>query len=317
MSNLYHINPETGRVNICRATKQKCPYGGETGQENHFSTKEEAKHHNEKILSEIYSNTTSLRKTKNSKNRSNADSNAKTYKRKTIPTMNQEQAAKLTAEMYQEFADLQKQLTKDEQRALHFYSGNGAEKINNLLRETATEKEMSKISKQTGYEIAKEITPILDNLMKEHDRGENKEPKKLYRYIEIPENTNIDEYIQENFENTDEYTDKAFISTTEDPEHIAGFIHAYGQKKKYVLLEIETNKGISLQDKPEEMSGRLTSFEKERLLPRDMKFSIESINETTIKPNPTRETLTRQFTTFADPKIKPAQLRMITLKEKG
>jgi len=112
MSNLYHINKETGRVNICRATKQKCPYGGKTGQENHFATKEEAKQHNEKILSEIYSNTTSLRKTKNSKNQSNANLNDRKYKRKTVPTMNQEQASKLTTEMYQEFENLKKTIDK-------------------------------------------------------------------------------------------------------------------------------------------------------------------------------------------------------------
>lgn len=35
----YHINPETGRANICRATKH-CPLGADTP---HFDTKEEAK----------------------------------------------------------------------------------------------------------------------------------------------------------------------------------------------------------------------------------------------------------------------------------
>ncbi len=37
MSNGYHISPETGRANVCRATKRDCPVGGE-----HFATREEA-----------------------------------------------------------------------------------------------------------------------------------------------------------------------------------------------------------------------------------------------------------------------------------
>lgn len=37
--NKFHINPETGRVNICRATVKECPV---SGQENHYETKAEA-----------------------------------------------------------------------------------------------------------------------------------------------------------------------------------------------------------------------------------------------------------------------------------
>lgn len=43
---MYHINPRTGRVNICRADPRygRCPFGGEA---EHFPTKEEARGHYE------------------------------------------------------------------------------------------------------------------------------------------------------------------------------------------------------------------------------------------------------------------------------
>lgn len=48
---MYHINPETGVVSRCRATV-KCPFGGETGSENHFKTPAEARKGYEVIVSE-------------------------------------------------------------------------------------------------------------------------------------------------------------------------------------------------------------------------------------------------------------------------
>lgn len=38
----YHINPHTGRAGVCRAHKRPCEFGGDTGQENHYNSKEEA-----------------------------------------------------------------------------------------------------------------------------------------------------------------------------------------------------------------------------------------------------------------------------------
>lgn len=40
MSNIYHVNKQTGRAGICRATKKGCPLGNDTP---HFNTKDDAK----------------------------------------------------------------------------------------------------------------------------------------------------------------------------------------------------------------------------------------------------------------------------------
>lgn len=45
----YHVNKETGRANICRATKKGCPLGADTP---HFDGKEEAKAYIEKEAQE-------------------------------------------------------------------------------------------------------------------------------------------------------------------------------------------------------------------------------------------------------------------------
>lgn len=42
MRDNYHFNRETGEVRKCRA-KKKCPFGGETGTENHYNTADEAR----------------------------------------------------------------------------------------------------------------------------------------------------------------------------------------------------------------------------------------------------------------------------------
>ena len=40
----FHINKH-GVPAVCKATKGNCPYGGESGSENHFDTQEEAQEH--------------------------------------------------------------------------------------------------------------------------------------------------------------------------------------------------------------------------------------------------------------------------------
>lgn len=55
--NKYHINRNTGRVGICRATVRECPIGGE-----HFNTKEEAVKNKEYILKNNFNMFTTFQK---------------------------------------------------------------------------------------------------------------------------------------------------------------------------------------------------------------------------------------------------------------
>jgi len=50
----YHINPVTGVPTICRAEKGNCPYGGASGEENHFNTYSKAQKESQAIFEETY-----------------------------------------------------------------------------------------------------------------------------------------------------------------------------------------------------------------------------------------------------------------------
>lgn len=55
----YHINPETGRPNICRASIRECRYGSSS---EHFETKDVAQQHSEKRMSETFGTVSTLKK---------------------------------------------------------------------------------------------------------------------------------------------------------------------------------------------------------------------------------------------------------------
>lgn len=52
----FHVSTETGRAGKCTADKKPCPFGGETGREEHFATKEEAKSNQDRIMQAHYGN---------------------------------------------------------------------------------------------------------------------------------------------------------------------------------------------------------------------------------------------------------------------
>lgn len=62
MDTKFHINPGSGTVSRCRAST-KCPFGGESGHENHFDTPGEARSGFEKLMkSEVLPKTGSVRR---------------------------------------------------------------------------------------------------------------------------------------------------------------------------------------------------------------------------------------------------------------
>lgn len=49
-----HVNTNSGDVGTCKATKGNCPFGGESGEENHYSTREEAVAASEEFMAKKY-----------------------------------------------------------------------------------------------------------------------------------------------------------------------------------------------------------------------------------------------------------------------
>lgn len=50
----YHVNPNTGNTGVCKSEKGKCPFGGNSGDENHYKTAGEANQAAEKLMAEKY-----------------------------------------------------------------------------------------------------------------------------------------------------------------------------------------------------------------------------------------------------------------------
>lgn len=49
-----HVNTNTGDTGVCKATKGGCPFGGDSGEENHYDTREEAMAASEKMMADKY-----------------------------------------------------------------------------------------------------------------------------------------------------------------------------------------------------------------------------------------------------------------------
>jgi len=58
----FHVNPDTGNTGICKSEKGKCPFGGETGEDNHYSDPIEAIQAAEKLMEEKHSIVDTLQK---------------------------------------------------------------------------------------------------------------------------------------------------------------------------------------------------------------------------------------------------------------
>lgn len=52
----HHVNTNTGEVSVCKAKKGGCPFGGESGTDNHYGTQEEARAGSEKLMEATYAN---------------------------------------------------------------------------------------------------------------------------------------------------------------------------------------------------------------------------------------------------------------------
>ena len=50
MESRWHVNPHTGTTGRCRVRVKKCPFGGDSGVENHYATEHEAKAAYEKAM---------------------------------------------------------------------------------------------------------------------------------------------------------------------------------------------------------------------------------------------------------------------------
>lgn len=275
----YHINDKTGRVNICRAEKGDCPLKNNNGEvAAHFDTKEAALAFNERELAKTHKPLKSLSKPRKQR----------------IKGITEEENQELTHRMIEEFKNMESQLNLSEQNTLSHYTFAGSSSMNRLLHNEPRDYENTPENIERNWKDIKSLDSIIEKF------GNNGETKTLYRYLNFDKNTDVNEILKNIFKEGAEYTDAGFMSTSEDPSFIAAYAKKHSRNRKFIILEIETNKGISLQQQ-EERVGDLLTFEKERLLPRNMKFTVEELSQKTIKIDDSRENLLGEFNGYHYP----------------
>jgi hypothetical protein len=125
-------------------------------------------------------------------------------------------------------------------------------------------------------DIVKKRISQLDTAMKKVPVKD--EPQKLYRYFKVPAGVKPEDFAKKYFQEGSGFKEKAFMSTSADPEYVAAHImdSSKGGKvnKNFVVLEMISARGGSLQPTPRSESGRIQSYEAEVLLPRSAVFQV-------------------------------------------
>lgn len=199
----------------------------------------------------------------------------------------QEDRLQAVIDMHEEFTEWESRLDIDELRAVSAYTMTGFEFINATLRRKGfahqvkqdysggvDKHELDRIRESTEKRIKalksafKKVTP-------------KNEPRKLYRFFRVPAGISPKEYVERYLKTGEGFTDAAFMSTTSDPEFIMAHMHNRnkGTKNKgYVVMEILTKQGQSVQPQPYSRSGDVQSLENEVLLPAGTKLRVAGFN---------------------------------------
>jgi hypothetical protein len=202
--------------------------------------------------------------------------------RDSVMGLPEEERLKQTRELYEARKVWFDALTKGQDSAVSHYAMNFFEGVNSHLRKegySAWLKANSHLYNKSENTLArvKEDVRNLDTAIKLAPIPE--EPRKLYRFFRVPAGVTPHEYMERYFKTGEGFKEKGYMSTTADPEFVMG--HMWKQNKGtknhgYVVMEIITKQGASLQNRATSSSGDVQSLEKEILLPRNMKLRIAS-----------------------------------------
>lgn len=120
----------------------------------------------------------------------------------------------------------------------------------------------------------------LASFFRKKEEEKTPEPQKLYRFFRVPPGVTPEQFAAKYFEPGSGFKEKGYLSTSADPEYVASHImdRSKGKKnrinKNYIVLEMVSNQGASLQTTPETEDSRIQTFEAEVLLPRGTTFQI-------------------------------------------
>lgn len=208
--------------------------------------------------------------------------------------------------MFNRNKEWQKNLTQDEQNSLHNYTLSAFEYINPFFRRhgfTAYMKEHAYMWASYGrdgfIQRLRDQANDIDSALKK--RPEPETPDKLYRFYRVPAGVSPAVFIKKYLPKGGGFKDRGFLSASTDPEYIAAHIMDRSASKKntgYVVLEMLSDRGGSLQMRDEPDPGWVQSLESEILLPRNTGFQIVDSGKKDFVFNKHREDLEQRFRMF-------------------
>lgn len=206
-----------------------------------------------------------------------------------------------TREMFNEHEEWMNQLTDEERDAVYYYVSMGYEPVNRIARGrgyTAWLREHRFLDSADHIrDYAQRSIDSLDHAFSKSPDGA--EARRLYRFFRVPAGVSTQEYVKRYMVEGSGFRDKGFLSTTEDPEFLMTHIdHRNKGKgtKGYIVMEIVSRQGLSLQPEPESSHMDVQSLEREVLLPRQTKLRIvESRPNQSFVFGSNREDLTKKY----------------------
>ena len=187
-----------------------------------------------------------------------------------------------TSKMVDEFEVLESQWTNEEANAVHQYTVTGFEEMNaylrdkNFFRRMVTEAVFPESYAEAKVAVLNRIQVLAQVIKK--GQVETQVPRKVYRYVRLPDGISPREYLDRYMAVGSVMKNSGFLSTSADP----GFILAHMLKKKgsqrYLVLEMLTKQGISVQRTNTLDAGNVQSLEHEVLMAPESEFAIVDIS---------------------------------------
>ena len=190
--------------------------------------------------------------------------------------------------LFESNCEWQERLNDDEKKAVRQYSVNAYTTMNALLRKKGFNALMKIDYGAMGVDVdemreqAQKRINDLKSAMKKSTLTEK--PRKLYRFFRVPSGVTAVEYVERYMSTGEGFRDGAFMSTSADPEYVMAHIddrrkNGKADKNRYVVMEILTKQGQSLQNDEEPTPGDVQSLENEVLLPAGTKLRVVGFNK--------------------------------------
>jgi hypothetical protein len=228
----------------------------------------------------------------------------------------------LLGQLYERGREWRDSLTRDEDNAVSQYTMSAYEAMNTYLRrhgfqDWAKQNRFLWSGESQQEYMEKVIKPRIaemDSALKKAPMPD--EPEKLYRFFRVPSGVTPTQYIRKYFTPGHGFKDRGFLSTTADPEYVAAHIMSRSggtRNKHYVVMEILSNRGASLQPKPKGNPGWVQSLEAEIILPRNAGLLIVDSGKRHFEFGKDRPDLAQRYNMFGGRGITPTEGTSIAL----